>query len=476
MRKLLAAIVVLAVILSFSSMAAAQWTKVGDGNGAQELLGNLWDFKRTVTNDIVVDSTGRIFVTSNNCQNGNDKGFVTIFTPSGSSYTRYDIDLQNCRLYDGNNTTPGSNVQGSITRLILGEDEDGNVCVYGVQNWMENNWDANAGHDVRIIQIRPDPNASGQWAVRVMVNAGQNFDDRIESIASGPNGGFVYTRNGNSNYWKYNYFWKYDPVTQAHELALPPNTNSGWSRIHKLYNIEYVGGDWWAIFHTTESSNNEYNLSAIGINKNRRNAANGQNPNSGAYYGIARPTTPLSYDPVNNRLWYGGRGRYQNGDWHNMIIRWDGDPNSNTGLFTATEDDPKTGITTQKIGHAFPKGVGEQYGSWIWVSALAANPNDGSGWFAMSETIGPYDNYIYPYSLDNVYVKFDIPYVEGLAIQSMGAPQPGNANRVMALTIKGDTAYALVVNRTTGVYSVYKRSAIVSQYGNTASLADVKKG
>ncbi|MFQ3548602.1 MAG: hypothetical protein SNJ70_02480 [Armatimonadota bacterium] len=475
MKRIFVLLLLIAFAMSLSASSFAQWTKIGDGANAIQYLSGLSDRSRSPNNDMVVDSSGRIFVTTNNCQFENDKGYVTIFTPSGSSYTRYDIDLQNCRKTDGSTTQTGQNVQGSITRLVLGKDADDNVCVYGVQNWVENQWNYNPGHNWRIIQIRPDPTSSGDWAVYVVkeyTGIVWNTANKIETIASHPAGGVVWTMNGADNAWKNQWAWKYDPESgNITRISTDNAPTSSWGIGHKVYGIEYVENNQWAVFYSYENSNNQYGLTAFKEATARAGAVNGTNPTTSTYFGIGRPSAPLGYDSVNKKLWYGGRGQGYGSPtvWHNMILTWTGDP-ANGGLFTPTFEDPKQGVVSQKGGHLFPKRTGDDYGGPIWVSALAANSNDGSGWYGVSGE----STYTYSFPLDRVYVKFEIPYVNDMAINDAGIPQAGA--RILALNIKGDTAYALVADPTTGVYSVYKRSAIVSQYGNTASLADVKKG
>ncbi|MFQ3550082.1 MAG: hypothetical protein SNJ70_10070 [Armatimonadota bacterium] len=480
MRAFLAFIFIVVNILSFPNIALGNWIKVGDLGGvlSASKLSRLTNCNGQPFNDIAVDSTGRIFATAGDPggwywdASNTDFGHISIFTPDvnqPNGYMRYDINLQNCSVYNNDSITPNQNVAGSVTRLVISEQED-DVYVYAVQNWHDLRYSYwGPKHETRVLQIRKNPNNPNEWVVKIIAEYPISDTNMIESIALHPAGGVVWTVNGSDSYWKNNWLWKYQPNHNGNVTQISSG-NQGWLIAHKMYHLEYVENGWWAVFYTGDESNNNYVLSAIGENLQRRIAINGENPDTSAYFGLSKPTAPLAYDNVNKRLWYGGAGVSQ-GDpsqWHNMMIRWDGDP-ANGGLFTTINDDKKTGVTQQKINHAIPKKIEENYGGRLWISALAANPNDGSGWFAIMGD----SNFNY-YLQDRVYVKYDINFIYDLALQDVGVPQSGA--KIQALTIKGTTAYALVIDPITGIYSVYKRNANNHNYGYVDSISKAKEG
>lgn len=72
---------------------------------------------------------------------------------------------------------------------------------------------------------------------------------KLNSTAVDASGNVYWIMNGASSYWKYHFLWRYNVVTgEVEEAPRTAGTNEGMSEIHRMFGLEYVGNDYFAVF------------------------------------------------------------------------------------------------------------------------------------------------------------------------------------------------------------------------------------
>ncbi len=387
----------LAAIFVANSALAAPWYKIGT---AGFTTNRAWtqDARRIRFNDIAIDDAGNIYVTAENGNNNGYSGGLTIFKKTGG---KIDVDLN------------ALGYKGGITKLV----KAGDGAIYGLQNWLEINWPFNSGVPNRIIRIDPD------GTITQIYSPGPASDaNRIGGLTVGADGNLYWTQNGVDGYWKYHFLWRYDVASAQVEEAPINNTNNGWSEAHRMFDLEWIGGNMFAVI---KMGNQEWRADLISWTSNRV-LANVSNPGWGRDW-----VTALAYDPVQNRLWAGGRGTNN----RNIMSRWN-NPAGQGGhnVWHALNTDADAGVT------------------W-WVSAIATDAN-GDAWMgfgvasATSNLFGFRGHVIRRDAWLNMYDE--------------GAPDPNGD--IMALHCEGNAVYALVINANGGydLYSTVPEPSVIS--------------
>ena len=416
---------------------------------------HLTDANRVKLSSMVVDFAGNVFAVCNDGENNAASlaGGVSIFRSNGSVV---NLNLQAAGLF------------GGVTKLVLA----GDGMVYGVQNYAEIQWPGGyRGYPHRILRLQLDGTTSVIWQAPESLEGSPPVNKSlIRGIATGPGGHVYWIMNGASEYWRYNFLWRYNVVKDQVEPAPinSPLNDDGWSETYGISPFEYVGGDWFAIMRSDGRR-----VSAVSWTLERRGVVN----EGGASWASDR-TTSLVYDPAYRRLWHGPRGTSDPGSKYTAIMsRWSGST-SNPGLFSATADDPKTGIIddpnfTENAGvwHMNgndPGATGESNGGKYWCNALAVNPVDGTGWMSWGgdkcmscSAPGPYNYVGYgPYgALGGVYT---VPRDAYGPSGDEGSPRTSSPRPswVMALTF-GERdgscwVFALTCDLNTGQYDLYQ--------------------
>jgi hypothetical protein len=407
MKRTITMLLLAAFVASLAvSATAATWHYVGTSAFTTTPSLNQ-DFRRIILNSIAVDALGNVYATATNGNNAGAAGGLTIFKAGGG---KIDIDLNALGL------------QGGITKLVTA----GDGKVYALQNWLEVQWNYDTGIDSRILRINPN------GTVDVIYNAGNNGAwnaprFRINGMAVGGDGNIYFTRAGFDGYFKYHYLWRYDVASATVEEAPINISNNGWSETHRINDLEYVGNNRFAVIKMGSS---EWRADVISWTSNRAIGPNAvSNPGWGRDWCLG-----TAYDAVNNMLWTAARGA------NNRLIlsRWNGIPNAG-GLFV---DDAGNGIVSNTMWHSpFDADLGTIW----WVSALAADPYAGGvlmayGINSPTNPIGGYRGHV---------VRYDAY----LNLIDEGVPEEGAD--VVALGFGNGGAYALVLNNTTGAYSLY---------------------
>lgn len=411
-RFIHAALLVAFVASLVTSANAATWYKLGDSPFTTTASLNM-DSKRIRINCIAADGAGNIYATAVNANNNGNSGGYSIFKTDGS---RIDVDLNQTQY------------KGGITKLVTA----GDGMIYALQNWMEINWGYPVGVPARILRL--DANGGivliTEYAP-ITTDGGGNWTNRIAGMTVGGDGNVYWVMNGNDNYWKHHFLWRYDVAGGTIEEAPINGTNNGWSEAHRLVDFEYVGNNRFAV---VKSGAAEWRADAISWTDNRVVAPNGvSNPGWGRDH-----CTGTAYDPVKNKLWVGVRGQ------SNRCIpsRWNGQVGG-TGLFA---DAAGNGIVGSDVWHS-PSDT--DFGAIWWISAIACHPVSGDAWMGYTiasplSTIGGWRYKVFRYD-------------QNLAMYDEGIPQAGAD--ICALGFKGGDAYVTVLDNTTGVYSYYTTAA-----------------
>lgn len=447
MKVLLAATVVCAAITPLAS--AADWFHAGTAGAVIPSIAPLQDVNRIRYYDVAVDANGVVYMS---CGNNSIDGSLAIFTPDNAqnptSWTKIDVDM----------TTAG--YPGGVTKLVMG----GDGKIYGVQNWLEIGWAfavPSGGPYVpsRIVQISPTGTVTliKEYSP-VEVDGSSNWLNRIFGLTVGGDGHVYWTVGGNSGYYKYHFFWRYNVQLQVVEEA-PINTiNNGWSQNSRMFNLEYVEDGWFAV---VDSADNQAAVSAMGWNDFRRAAVNALvKPD----WGVGR-MHGLSYDQTRNKLWYGPRGTSNPtcimGRWNGDTV--DGQATSaakNVGLFEQTPADPQPGlrpgtcINIYDMWHANGNGDPALNGGRYWVNALEVNPGDSSAWMSWGSQAA--------YSYAGTYGPVGYVYTAGpddcALTGNQGQPHAvlnSNAAQVVALTFGFDNVYAVTADLVTGQFNLF---------------------
>lgn len=436
--------------LTSATMAANVWTKVGSSGLTTNAPGSISDANRLKLNPIIADNAGNIYcatsysyaVPGGTSHNG---GGITIFKTDGSII---NVNLN------------ALGFPGSVTQLVLCGDgvTKGDGLVYALQNWVEINW-FDTSQASRILKIAPDGTVTCPYTAAPP--AGVTANTRISGMTYNWDDGMIYfTQNGADGHWKYHFLWRLDPFGGDEEAPL--TGNQGWSNTQKMFAFTYVGNGYFVTMGGLGGPN--WGADSIKWNQGRYTSINGA-----ANVGWGRDwLTAMAYDPARKMLWAGGRSAIPDGTYGhtNIMTRWEGDPN-NAGLFTQLNTflNQTAGIVRNVSWHANnndPQTSHVNNGSKYWPNFMTINPATGSAWMSWGADPG------YNYG-DRGRIKIrglqDYQYFDG------GKPEAGAD--VMGLCFHNGQAYAMVVNLTTGVYSLYKNSA-PDETPQPVSIADIK--
>ncbi|MGC8862226.1 MAG: hypothetical protein ACP5R5_05545, partial [Armatimonadota bacterium] len=299
-RAFLATIVLAALLAANACAIAAGWTKLGT-SGFTTTPSWMQDPQRIRFNSIAFDGQGNIYATACNGNNNGMPGGLTIFQPNGTKIA--DVDLN------------ALGYPGAITKLVTG----GDGVVYALQNWLEIGWSFNAGVN-RILAIQPNGSVIKIWDAHKPTEQPETATDanRIGGMTVGPDGNIYWTTNAADSYWKYHFFWRYDVAGGTVEET-PFVGNIGWSETHRMFDLEYVGsspdGYNYAVIVPVYSSWIPWRLDRMSWTSGRE-SGNVCNPGWGRDW-----ITATAYDPVNDVLWVGGRGR-GSGPWSWSASNW----------------------------------------------------------------------------------------------------------------------------------------------------------
>ncbi len=398
MKRMLLMLLAATFVTSLAlSATAATWNYVGT-SGFTTNPGLYQDYKRIRLNSISVDALGNVYATAENANNNGVAGGLTIFKSGGG---KIDIDLDALGL------------QGGITKLVTA----GDGKVYALQNWLEVNWNYDTGIDSRILRINPN------GTVDVVYNAGNNGAwnaprFRINGMAVGGDGNIYFTRAGFDSYYKYHYLWRYDVASDVVEEAPINISNNGWSETHRINDFEYVGNNMFALIGGL-GGGTTWRADQISWTTNRVSGV-ASNPGWGRDWCLG-----TAYDAVNKILWTAARGSSN----RLILSRW-------------TDWDGNGVMDGHNMWHSpFDADLGTIW----WVSALAADPYAGGvlmayGINSPTNPIGGYRDHV---------VRYDAY----LNLIDEGVPEAGAD--VIGLGFGNGGAYALVLNRATGAYSLY---------------------
>lgn len=431
MKRLMMLLLALTMVagLATTVMAANTWTKVGSSGFTTTVPGWISDANRIKLNPVIADNEGNIYAaTCNGNNNGTLAGGITIFQTDG--------DIINVNLN-------ALGFPGAVTQFILAGDgvNHGDGKVYALQNWVEINW-FNITETCRILQVNSDGTVTQVYSPGPYTDTKKN---RIAGMAYNWDDGMIYfIQNGADGYWKVHYFWRYDPISGTLEEAPHGGINEGWSQTQKMIALAYVGNNYFAIVGGLGSAN--WGLDAIAWDKTRT-----MGYKATASVGWGRDwLTAMAYDAEHKRLWAGGRSAIPDSTYGhtNIMTRWNGDE-SNPGLFTQLNPafNQTEGVVSHVSWHANNNNPQDSHinnGAKYWPNFMTVNPATGSCWMSWSADPG--------YSFgDRGRIK--VRGKETYQYYDVGMPEAGAD--VMGLCFHGGKAYALVINMTTGVYSLY---------------------
>lgn len=346
MKKLfIVALAALFVATVAASAMAITWAPVAKSAFKNTDVVGSQDWRRIKLYSMVADADGNIYATANNGQNAwynypdynrpyvnppnpapefNDgNGGVTIFKADGGKIDIKPSDFSDpgwaSYQWGPEFTMPpfsgrtDSKLVGSITKLVVA----GDGKVYGLMNWMEIHWD-HQWQNQRIVRINPDGTMDPIWspgpAKNYLWSSGvtykpQDTQAKIRGLTVGGDGDIYWTMNGGDNYWKWHFLWKYD-VAAGTVIENPYNSvpDAGgspisWGQTMRMFNIEYVGNDRFAILANGHQWEGAWFADCITWNGPRYGAQNGQSKP-----GLDRDRfTATAYDPQRKLLWVAGR-------------------------------------------------------------------------------------------------------------------------------------------------------------------------
>ncbi|MFQ3548700.1 MAG: hypothetical protein SNJ70_02980 [Armatimonadota bacterium] len=425
MKKFAIVLILLCVCVLYAN---ADWQFVGT-SGFSTTPSLITNYNDVIMNSIAVDNAGNVFATANHGNNTSAGGGVTIFKTDG---TKIDIDL----------FTLG--YPGGVTKLV----KAGDGKIYALQNWIRlSQYNSNAGVyrdtgvDSRILRINLD------GSVDLIINGGskpvgQNALLRITGMAVGEDGNLYFKRNRSNNEAGYNFrnymLWRYNVYTSQIESAPTQPYNSGSQVDVGFFDFENAGDNAFATIVIPTSNTADYSLGAFPVKWDMQlnivGLANMQ------YMELCTAVTLTAYDNVNRCLYIGSRGKFK----ALQMLRLNGYENTN-GLF-----DPTTGyIGTKDI--IYPNGNNpftskvDDGGQW-WISAMAVNPIDNKLWIAWTAQAG--------YFRDNPGIVWKLSYGDMSCTENVGMPDENSFT--VGLTFSNNKAYALVCDKTSGNYKVYK--------------------
>ena len=370
----------LAAMIESSATAVINWQFVKASGFSLSNPATLSDGNRIRFSSMVADDNGNIYAVCNNGENGtysypnpatggapsytpiaptyNDaQGGVTIFKRDG---TKIDIKLTDFvdaawddywwgpdhpkgippYYYTGRTD---NKIVGAVTKLV----KAGDGKIYALLNWLEINWDF-PRQNQRIVRINPNGTVESIWSPKMnytyygtnppLTGYGSGAMDirwgsgnyvwtedpvwtnKIRGIAVGGDGNVYWIMNGASSYWKYHFLWRYNVVTgEVEEAPRNPGTNEGMSETHRMFGLEYVGNDYFAVFGARQDgSSAKWDCDPMTWTTPRQwIGSNGSDPGWGRDW-----RTAYAFDPGANdrppRLWVAGRGA-GSGPWSAQI-------------------------------------------------------------------------------------------------------------------------------------------------------------
>ncbi|MEI6915542.1 MAG: hypothetical protein WCL39_10450, partial [Armatimonadota bacterium] len=415
MKRLIGTATVTAMAVALAASAhAATWTKVGIASTASNNA-KYQDDQRQIPCSVVADGVGNIYATNN--QSG-ALGFITVFKAGGS---QVEVNLQ----------TAG--YPGAVTKLVAAGDKSlGRV--YALQNYCEVGFGGTSDLFSRILRIKSDGTVSLVYCPKNLTLSDPNnpnsallYPDYLNMNAAKIQGmavnydtgelcflvhgfGGVGTA-GDSNYWKYRNFYKYEPVTSTGPEGRPvcflEECKVTGNEEHRFFNLEYVGHDQFAHVRGGTSA---WGVNAFTWADGGRvgNVTNGDtNP------GFRTHVTQTAYDAVGEKLWVVGIGiggalapltAPQGGSA--VATRWNGDlqtptffdgtsagyslptitgnPGGNANAWHVNGNNPQSTLVPNFNGYvnknsSVPEGdplyvAGKERSPRYWVSALAISP------------------------------------------------------------------------------------------------------
>lgn len=294
-KWLLTGIVIASVLACSGALWADNWALVGTpGFTAASPSSSMQDYDRIKFNCIAFDSAGRIYATVCNGNNNGVSGGLTIFQPNGTKIVDVDVNALG--------------FPGAITKLVTG----GDGVVYGLQNYSEIGWGANATNVNRILAFSPTGGVTKIWDASAGPVPSANW---IMGMTVGGDGNIFWTMNGNSPYWKTHFLWYYDVAAGTSHEALSAGTNLGALDSSRAFNLEYVG---------TSADSYDFAVVKSGASGWRVDKVSYTKPAfDGRVYGIDETPgncdwiTALVHDPVSDILWAGSRGGSGTALWAN---------------------------------------------------------------------------------------------------------------------------------------------------------------
>lgn len=300
----------LACVFALSAAAtAATWNHVGTVGFTKQSPSQFQDRQRVILNSMVFDEAGNLWVAASydDQEIAPAQGLyahgsgVSVF--KAGSMQRVDVDVK------------ALGFDGCVTKLVvskLSDGGDGNV--YALQNYLNIEWSAeitqnrilklelNPDNTISVVQVYT-PGTVAIWATPA---------HKLGGLAAGSDGKLYFTQNGVNSYWKYHFFWRYDPIAGTAEEA--PNrdgvTIECGSETHRMLDLEYLGNEQFAIVGA--KYNNDWQCSPISWTEPwAEYSINLSKPGWGRKWNTAN-----AYDPIRRKMWAGGRSEIAYVDWN----------------------------------------------------------------------------------------------------------------------------------------------------------------
>lgn len=132
--------------------------------------------------------------------------------------------------------------------------------------------------------------------------------NRFGGMTVGGDGNLYYTMNSGDDQWKNHFFWRYNVYSGEVEESPTAGVDNGWSEPHRMFDLEYVGDD---LFAVVGGSDSMWGCTPISWTMERQEVlANQDDPGFGRQW-----TTALAYDPVRRKMWAGGRSEVAKSFW-----------------------------------------------------------------------------------------------------------------------------------------------------------------
>ncbi|MEI6914877.1 MAG: hypothetical protein WCL39_07085, partial [Armatimonadota bacterium] len=323
MKRMVLIFTGLTMLLSVAIATASTWNLVGTAGFTVESPIQITDGKRPTLNSMLKDAAGNIWVSCSYEQDEVQTGQG--FNPHGSGVT----------VFKAGGGTVNVDVKalgylGCITKMVQG----GDGAIYVLSNYSNLEWTTynqssltNPGYQDYILRLKL--NIDNTISVTSIYTPGPQglvgqaiftlpVVNKIGGMAVGGDGNIYWTQNGNSNiapnFWRMHFFWRYDVGSQVVEEA--PNRNGlvaeCASETHRLLDLEYVGGDQFAIVGPYSGSNWQCNPISWTVPEVYK-VENTSNPTWGRVW-----NTATAYDPVRKKMWVGGRGSSPYAEWQKV--------------------------------------------------------------------------------------------------------------------------------------------------------------